>query len=147
MSCQPDASKSIENAIKKELPCLSHVLVVGEKKKFLSCLLTFEVEEDPDTLEPKFELAPAALGWCSSIGSKSKTTKDILKGDVKVQAAIQAGIDKANLKAKSNGGKVQKFVILDKDFSVAGGELTPTMKLRKDFILDLYKNKIDQIYA
>ena len=36
----------IEEAIKKELPCISNAMVVGDRKKFLSCILTFKVDVD-----------------------------------------------------------------------------------------------------
>ena len=36
----------IEEAVKKELPCISNAMVVGDRKKFLSCILTFKVDVD-----------------------------------------------------------------------------------------------------
>ena len=36
----------VEEAIKKELPCISNAMVVGDRKKFLSCILTFKVDVD-----------------------------------------------------------------------------------------------------
>lgn len=62
----------IEDVIKKELPSVSNCMVIGDRKKFLSCLVTLKVEMDPDTLEPKSELASASLDWCKEIGSKVK---------------------------------------------------------------------------
>ena len=50
----------IEDTMKKELPILSNAMVVGDRKKFLSCLLTFKVETDPDTMEPKDTLTKAS---------------------------------------------------------------------------------------
>merc|ERR1712012_811792 len=42
----------IENKIKEELSCVSNAMVVGDQRKFLSCLLTLKTEVDADTLCP-----------------------------------------------------------------------------------------------
>ena len=42
----------IEDAVKARLPCASQVVVVGDRKKFLSCLITMQLEVDPKTLMP-----------------------------------------------------------------------------------------------
>ena len=52
----------IEETIKKELPCVSNAMIVGDRKKFLSCLLTLRVELDTETMEPKDDLASASKG-------------------------------------------------------------------------------------
>ena len=62
----------IEETIKKQLPCVANAMLIGDRKKFLSVLLTLKTEVDPVTLEPLPELAPITLEWCSSIGSKAK---------------------------------------------------------------------------
>ena len=45
-------------------------MLIGDRKKFLSCLVTMKVEVDQETLEPLNALAPAALDWCRMIGSE-----------------------------------------------------------------------------
>ena len=42
--------------------------------------------------------------------------------------------------------KVHKFMIAPKDFSIPGGELTPTIKIKRHFVMEIYKRKIDQMY-
>ena len=60
----------------------------------------------------------------------ANTVEDILKGpDHKVMKGIQVGIDASNRKAVSNAQKIQKWMILPRDFSLEGGEMTPTMKV------------------
>ena len=62
----------IEDTIKKHLPCVANAMLIGDKRKFLSVLLTLKTEVDPVTLEPKPELAPVTLEWCEKSGSKAK---------------------------------------------------------------------------
>ena len=62
-------------------------------------------------------------------------------------AIIQKGIDKANLNAVSNAQRVQKWVLLERDFSMAMNELTPTLKMKRATITKMYKDKIDTMYT
>ena len=136
----------IEDNIKSALPCISNVILIGDKKKFLTCFLTFKVEMDNDT--PTNKLAPTCLEWIESLGrSNIKTVEDILEGpDRVIMTAIQAGIDKANKKAVSNAAKVQKWTILPTDVSVPGGELGPTLKLKRFAFNKKYESSVDRFY-
>ena len=80
----------IEDALKAELPAISQAMLIGDKRKFLSVLLTLRTEVDPDSLMPKDKLSPSALSWVQSLGSKSTTVWDIVdKTDLPVLKAIQ----------------------------------------------------------
>ncbi|XP_051776258.1 long-chain-fatty-acid--CoA ligase ACSBG1 isoform X2 [Erpetoichthys calabaricus] len=137
----------IEDAVKKELPLLSNVMLIGDKKKFLSMLLTLKCVYDMDTMEPTDDLNLEALEFCHQVGSQATKVSEIIRDkDPKVQEAIQAGIDRVNLKATSNAQRIQKWIILERDFSIAGGELGPTMKLKRPAVLHLYKNVINSFY-
>ena len=67
----------IEDSIKKYLPCVANAMLIGDKRKFLSVLLTLKTQADPITLEPLPELAPATIAWCEEIGSKAKVICNI----------------------------------------------------------------------
>jgi len=137
----------IEDSIKKYLPCVANAMLIGDKRKFLSVLLTLKTEIDSATQEPLPELAPATIAWCESIGSKAKTIDDILEPvDELVNKAIQEGINLANNDSESNAKKVQKWRILRKDFSVPGGELGPTLKMKRHIVLQQYAELVDGFY-
>ena len=63
-----------------------------------------------------------------------------------LMSAIQGGIDRANAKALSNPSKVQKFTVLPGEFSVASGELGPTLKLKRFFVAEKYEEHISGMY-
>ena len=46
----------------------------------------------------------------------------------------------------SNASKIQKFQILPHDLSVTGEELTPTLKVKRSFIMDKYSAYVDAMY-
>ena len=106
----------------------------------------FQVNVDPDTLEPQDTLAPNALAWCQEIGSKAQTVEEALKDEL-VAKAIQEGIDRANLAAASNAQKIQKWSILPSDFSVPGGELGPTLKMKRHVVLEKNLSRVEKFYT
>ena len=140
----------IEDTMKKELPVLSNAMVVGDRKKFLSCLLTLKVETDPDTMEPKDNLTKAAKEWCQeTAGVKVETLAEILipgEANEKVMKAIQDGINRVNNQAVSNAQRIQKWTVLPTDFSVPGDELGPTLKLKRHTVLKKYSAYIESLY-
>lgn len=137
----------IEKSIKAEIPLISNAMIIGDKRKFLSCLLTLKVNVNPDNGVPSDDLTPFAIEYCKSIGSKATTVSEILSTkDEKVMKAIQDGLDRANEHAVSRAQKVQKFLILEKDFSLPGGELGPTLKLRRPVVVKKFKDQIESLY-
>ena len=71
-----------------------------------------------------------------------------MKGpDAKVMKGIQAGIDAANKEAVSNAQKIQKWMIIPRDFSIPGGEIGPTLKVKRQQVVKMYQKQINKIYA
>ncbi|KAK7076856.1 catalytic activity protein [Halocaridina rubra] len=137
----------IEDTLKGELPCLSNCMLIGDKKKFLSILLTLKTNMNLDSGEPLDTLTPACIEWCRSVGSRANNIQDVLSGpDANIMRALQEGIDRANKLAPSNAQRIQKWTILPKDFSIPGGELGPTMKLKRPFVVQKYSETIERFY-
>jgi long-chain-fatty-acid--CoA ligase ACSBG len=142
------APAPIQEGIKKELPCISQALLLGDKQRFVSVFLTLLTDVNVETMEPTNNLTGATRDWCRSVGSQANTVEDVLKGpDRKVMAAIQRGIDRVNAAAVSNAQRVQKWTVIPNDFSLPGGELGPTMKVKRGEVTKKYKNCIENIYC
>lgn len=136
----------IEAAVKEELPFISNVMCIGDQMKYISAILTFKVTSNASET-PNHQLLPEAIESLQKLGIKGVTTvhdamvnKDVLK-------AIQAGIDRANKKAVSNAAKIKAWVLVPDDFSIPGGEFTPTLKVKRSVVLKKYANKVTEIYS
>ena len=57
------------------------------------------------------------------------------------------GINEANTKAISQANKVQKFHLIQEDFTTVNGTLTASMKLIRPFVLKKFAAEIDQMYG
>ncbi|XP_077120324.1 long-chain-fatty-acid--CoA ligase ACSBG1 isoform X1 [Ranitomeya variabilis] len=137
-----------EDAVKRHLPIVSNAVLIGDRRKFLSMLLTLKSTVDQDTLEPSDRLTSEAIQFCQQVGSKATTVSEIVaQNDKAVYTAIQEGIDKVNKEAVSNAQRIQKWTILSKDFSIAGGEMGPTMKIKRHAILDKYNKDVEAFYS
>ncbi|XP_072458077.1 long-chain-fatty-acid--CoA ligase ACSBG2 isoform X2 [Notamacropus eugenii] len=137
----------IEDLVKAKIPIISFAMLVGDKAKFLSMLLTLKCQVNLDTGEPEDDLSPEALEFCQKLGSKSKKVSDIVNGkDRLVYEAIEKGIEEVNRQATSNAQKIQKWLILNKDFSIVGGELGPTTKLKRPVVTKMYQEQIESFY-
>ncbi|XP_055645433.1 very long-chain-fatty-acid--CoA ligase bubblegum-like, partial [Toxorhynchites rutilus septentrionalis] len=121
----------VENLVKNELLQVSSAFLVGDKRKFLTMLVSLKTVVDLSSGEPKDELAPETIVWLKGLGVEyTKLSQIHAAGPCpKVLQAIQEGIDRANKKAISNAQKIQKFALLPVDFSVPGGELGELEKI------------------
>lgn len=139
----------VENLVKNELMQVSNAFLVGDKRKFLTMLITLKTQMNLDSGEPKDELTPETIAWVKGLGVEyTKLSQIIAAGPCpKVLQAIQEGIDRANTKAISNAQKVQKFTLLSADFSVPGGELGPTLKVKRNIVNKKYDDIIEKFYA
>uniref|UniRef100_A0A673M778 long-chain-fatty-acid--CoA ligase n=1 Tax=Sinocyclocheilus rhinocerous TaxID=307959 RepID=A0A673M778_9TELE len=135
------------DTLKEEVSIISNVMLVGDKKKFLSMLLTLKCNVD-DNGDPTDELTPLAVEYCRQHGViASKVSEIVNKKEPAIYKTIQEGIDRVNAKATSNAQRVQKWTILQRDFSISGGELGPTMKLKRPVVSKMYEEYINKFYG
>lgn len=111
-------------------PLISQAMVVGDGQPFIAALVTIDVDEFPR--------------WVSE-HDKMGTLADLID-DPDLAAAVQSAIDDAN-RAVSKAEAIKAFRILPEDFSIEGGELTPTLKVKRRVVSDRYGAIIDEIYA
>jgi len=139
----------IEDELKKQLSILSNAMLIGDKRKFLSCLITLKMETNKEAKEGAYQfsdnLAPQVIKEIEAAGSQAKTIQDALKDD-KLREFIQAGVDRYNKVATSAAQRIQKFTLLEKDFTLETGELTPTLKLKRKIVSKQYEAVIDKFY-
>ena len=77
-----------------------------------------------DNGDPTDALTPEALSFCQQHNVTATTVSGIIANkEPAIYTAIQEGIERVNARATSNAQKIQKFVILEQDFSIGGGEL------------------------
>ncbi|CAL8306728.1 unnamed protein product [Lota lota] len=137
----------IEDAVKEMVPLVSNAMLIGDKRKFLSMLLTIKCQVSEETGLAMDELTDEAVEVCRKLGSSATRVSEVSGGrDRAVHAAIQEGINRVNEHAASNAQRVQKWLLLDRDFSISGGELGPTMKLRRPVVMKMYMEQIDNFY-
>uniref|UniRef100_A0A1X7T2N8 AMP-dependent synthetase/ligase domain-containing protein n=1 Tax=Amphimedon queenslandica TaxID=400682 RepID=A0A1X7T2N8_AMPQE len=106
------------------------------------------VNIDPNTGAPTDKLLDDVVKQFVGLGSSTTTVSQVLETkDSAVYSAIQSAIDKANESAISSAQKVQKFVILKNDLSIPGGELGPTLKLKRFYVMSKYSEVIDDMYS
>jgi long-chain-fatty-acid--CoA ligase ACSBG len=135
----------IENEMKASMNALSNCMVVGDKRKYLAMLLTVKVKVDKDGL-PTDQLDADALHVCKQINSKATTVAEVARDEAWAQY-FNNGMKAANSKTTSNAQIVQKWRLLPVDFNEKAGDLTPTLKLKRNKVAEKYAKEIDAIYA
>ncbi len=111
---------------------VSHCMVVGDQQPFIGCLVTI----DQDAFGP----------WKKLKGKPESATVAEMRDDPDLRAEIQAAVDEAN-KAVSRAESIRSFRILPEDFTEAGGELTPSLKLKRAVVMKGYADEVAAIYA
>ncbi|CAG9797104.1 unnamed protein product [Chironomus riparius] len=137
----------IEDLVKSECSAISNAFLVGDNRKFLTVLIALKTEMDKDGA-PTDDLAIESLKLMENLGLKyTKLSEVLAEPDPKITEFIQDSIVRANKSSISNAQKVQKFAFLPNDFSIPTGELGPTMKLKRSYVADKYKDVINKLYS
>jgi len=110
---------------------VSQVMVVGDSRPFIAALITL----DADAIGP----------WATAHGLDG-VSGERLSDNPEVIAEVQKAVDYAN-KAVSRAEAVKTFRVLPQDLSIEGGELTPTLKVKRSVVASKYAGVIDDIYG
>jgi len=121
--------QNLESELKAH-PLVSQALVIGDRRKFLSAIVTLDAE--------------AVAAWAEKAGIKADPAA--LAADPAVVAEIQAAVDELNAHVSSVEG-IKKFTILPEDFTQEAGEITPTLKVRRHKIEQNYADQIEAMYT
>ena len=107
------------------------------------CLKT---EVDPATGEPTSVLAPSVLEKSKELGSTAETCEQAAE-DPLWHDYLGTGVEKYNKEyAVSNAQNIRKWIILKNDISLGKGELTATMKMKRNVVMRNYEKEISTIY-
>ena len=122
----------IENNVMKHIKGLEYAVIIGDNKKFLSVLLIPKLKNNKLTNHIK------------QIDPTINSTKD-LNTSQKITDYINNCINNINQEAKSQACKIQKWIFIENEFKV-GQELSATLKLRRHYINEKYKDIINKLY-
>jgi long-subunit acyl-CoA synthetase (AMP-forming) len=114
----------------KQIPLVSQAVAIGDRRKYVSALLTLDPE--------------AARAWAKEHGVEGDLAT--LAANDELVAEVQRGIDAAN-EELARVEQVKRFVILPTDWDPGGDELTPTMKLKRKPIAEKYADQIEALYG
>ncbi len=135
---------AIESAIKAVLPIMEHAVVIGDKKKYISLILLPKLQKT-DSGDETILFTPDAQQILKDIGSRSNNIIDAVEDHI-IKEYIDRGVQTVNKLAKTPTHTVKRWIIVPKVFTERGGELTPTMKLKRAAIIDKYKDYIEKLY-
>jgi long-chain acyl-CoA synthetase len=120
---------NLENDLKQS-PFISQAVMYGDRRPYPVALVTL----DPEEIMP----------WAKENGLPEEMA-ELAKAD-QVREMVQTELDRAN----SNYAQVEqvkRFTILDHDLSIESGELTPTLKVKRNVINDRYAELFEDLYA
>ena len=123
------APVEVEDLIKPH-QLIGQVCVVGDGKKYLSALVVLDGDG-------------GAEAWASDNGMEYSI--ESMASNPKVVDAIQKQVDEANSQV-AQVQQIKKFVVLEKEWTDSSGELTPTLKLKRNVIAEMYSDEIESMY-
>ncbi len=123
--------QAMENRF-KESRFIEQIMVIGEGQKFPAAFIV-----------PSFEFIKE---WAKrkDMDMSDQSNEDIIKNE-KVLLRIEKEITKIN-QEYGQWEQIKKFELIPHEWSIEGGEFTPTLKLKRKFILNKYKDLYDKIY-
>jgi len=111
---------------------VSQCLVVGDNQPFIAALITIDAEAFPQ--------------WLAQVGKPASTTIAEVVHDPALIAEVQTAVDDAN-RAVSHAEAIKKFTILPTDWTEEGGQITPSLKLKRNIVQSEFADQIAALYV
>ncbi len=124
------APQNVENLLKND-KFVSQAFVYGDRRKYLTALLTLSAED--------------IVAWAEQNGIPERDPA-VLAKDPRVEEMIRGRVDGINRQLASFE-QVKRFVLLGTDFTQETGELTPTLKVKRKVVIKKYGNLLDALYG
>ena len=112
-------------------PLVSQAVVIGDGRPFVSVLVTLDEE--------------AVTKWKGEHGVPEQTSIRDLATNAVLRAEIQDAVNSAN-ELVSHAEAIKKFHILPRDLSEEDGEMTPTMKVKRNVVVDKFSREVEDMY-
>src|SRR4051794_1981661 len=125
------APTAIESKFKAICPYTSQFLVFGSERNFVVALITL----DPD----------AMVGWAEENGMSGKSYGEVVGSDA-VKAMVDGYVEELNSRL-NRWETIKKWKVLDHDLTIESGELTPSMKVKRNVVEGNNKSLIDSFYS
>lgn len=122
------APQNIEKLL-RQIDGVGQAVVIGDKRKFLSALITLDPERAPALARER--------GWPTELAALATNPAFI--------EHVQAGVDRGNSEL-ARYETIKKFALLPEDFTVESGELTPTQKIKRRVVNAHYAAQIQRFY-
>jgi long-chain acyl-CoA synthetase len=106
-------------------------VVVGDGRPFIAAILTLDEE--------------AAVQWASD-RQRPETVVAEISTDEELRVELQVAVDKAN-SSVSRAESIRKFAVLERDFTIEAGELTPSLKVRRANVEKTFAEVIEGLYT
>jgi long-chain acyl-CoA synthetase len=119
----------LEDRVRASL-LVDQCMVVGDGRPFIGALVTIDRESFPL--------------WAEQHG-KTGTVADLVD-DPDLLAAVQEAVDEAN-KAVSKAEAIRKFTVLTGEWTEEGGQLTPSLKLKRNVVMRELRDEVDALYV
>ncbi|HEY8074923.1 MAG TPA: AMP-binding protein [Labilithrix sp.] len=115
----------------KAIPVVAQAVVIGDRRKFLTALVTL----DPERVAKEAEVA----------GSPARTLEDAARCE-RFRKHLEKQIETVNAKL-ARVQTIKRFTVLPRELSIEGGELTPTMKVKRKVVNQKYAAEIEAMYV
>lgn len=112
-------------------PVISQAVVVGDQRPFIAAMLAL----DPEALEV----------WATDHNLGELDLAQLLMHET-LRSELQTAVDHANASV-SKAESIREFAILPRDLTIAAGELTPTLKVRRAIVAKTYESVIEELYG